>query len=190
MRCFLRKKCPIFSLMNFISRLIVLISLVWESLPNSFKSSFYPHVLPRFSASQRAFALAESISSLNLFLTKWPLNTMPRKFRGAPLMASLCASTVSRRLSNFQKIPLPEGLSVGLAKGQLTLTLGRSGASRFRLAYGYVSAIKVEDSRDAGGPFCAQAILQFPSRYGPNPAERVYSWLYCRANACASCASA
>ena len=65
--------------------------------------------------------------------------------------------------------------------------LGQPAALRFRLAYGFVSSIKITESKDAGSPFGAPVILRVPFRYGDSPFEAENSCLYCRVNAFASC---
>lgn len=62
-----------------------------------------------------------------------------------------------------REIPLPEDWGVSVATDQLTLTIDKPDALRFRLAYGYLSSIKVADSLDAGSPFFAQVIFRLPS---------------------------
>ena len=96
---------------------------------------------------------------------------------------------ISSRCHDYNvKIPLPEDWKLSVVIDQLTLTIDRPAAHQFRLAYGYVSSLKVTDSVDTGSPFCAQVILRLPFRYGTGPDELGNSWLFCRCDAFASMA--
>ena len=86
------------------------------------------------------------------------------------------------------KIPLPSDWKLSTIEKQLCVTVDKISALRFRLAYGYISSIKVTDSFDTGSPFCAQVILRLPYRFGVTAHETQNSWVFCRVNAFASCA--
>ena len=81
--------------------------------------------------------------------------------------------TISEKsLDPNRRLPLPDGWSVADVKGQSTLLVDQAAALRFRLAFGYISSLKITESYGAGSPFCAQVILRLPFRYGRSPPRR------------------
>ena len=100
--------------------------------------------------------------------------------------SDLLDRTADGDLDANRRAPIPSDWKLSVVADQLCVAVGKISALRYRLAYGYVSSIKVTDSYDTGSPFCAQIIIRLPYRFGTSAVETQNSWIYCRANAFSS----